>query len=197
MTSSPDEEKHQTELTIHEIQTNVDDLRHDLNRFETEISSSDDKIHYLGKSLSTLKEKEMKTILRTIQELASQMDADRKTILRLEEREALVKAALDHLTSHAESTICAFKQYKERLGELEQEIAQQNEKFEEMVKMRNYVENVAAKIRSPEDVFTYTVKAGDTLEAIAKSHQTSVEEIKTINHITKDLVVGQKIQLPK
>ena len=44
MKSSPKEEKHQLELTLHEVQTNLDDLRHDLNCFHTEMQIIDGKI---------------------------------------------------------------------------------------------------------------------------------------------------------
>ena len=41
MKSSPKEEKHQMELTLHEVQTNLDDLRHDLNCFHVFCTNDD------------------------------------------------------------------------------------------------------------------------------------------------------------
>jgi len=44
--SSPNDEKHQLELTLHELQTNFDDVRHDLNCFQTEMQILDGRIKY-------------------------------------------------------------------------------------------------------------------------------------------------------
>ncbi|MFA9560550.1 LysM peptidoglycan-binding domain-containing protein, partial [Evansella sp. AB-rgal1] len=44
---------------------------------------------------------------------------------------------------------------------------------------------------------TYTVKAGDTLSHIASANNTTVNELKRINHLTSDMIrVGQTLILP-
>ena len=53
--SSPKEEKHQLELTLHEVQTNLDDLRHDINCFQTELQIVDGKIKHQEKISSMIK----------------------------------------------------------------------------------------------------------------------------------------------
>ncbi|MCM3570700.1 LysM peptidoglycan-binding domain-containing protein [Neobacillus mesonae] len=43
----------------------------------------------------------------------------------------------------------------------------------------------------------YTVKSGDSLSVIAKVYRTTVEDIKTVNHLTSDLIkVGQVLKIP-
>jgi LysM repeat protein len=43
----------------------------------------------------------------------------------------------------------------------------------------------------------YTVKKGDTLSAIARSHDVSVASIRTLNRLSSDqIVVGQKLRIP-
>lgn len=45
---------------------------------------------------------------------------------------------------------------------------------------------------------THTVKSGDTLGGIAKSHQTTVKELQRLNNLsTTQIKVGQKLKLPQ
>ena len=51
---------------------------------------------------------------------------------------------------------------------------------------------------NPNNMFMYTVKAGDTLYGIAKKYNTSVEALKDINYFTSNaLVIGQVIRIPE
>lgn len=57
-------------------------------------------------------------------------------------------------------------------------------------------ENTQSANKNNPQAQTYTVKAGDTLWSIAKQHSTSVNQIKTINHLISDTIyVGQKLSL--
>lgn len=50
---------------------------------------------------------------------------------------------------------------------------------------------------APVQTISYTVKAGDTLSAIAKSYSTTVTAIKTSNGLTSDIIrVGQVLKIP-
>lgn len=51
---------------------------------------------------------------------------------------------------------------------------------------------------NPNNLFMYTVKAGDTLYGIAKKYNTTVSAIRNLNYFTSDnLSVGQVIRIPE
>ena len=51
---------------------------------------------------------------------------------------------------------------------------------------------------NPDNMFMYTVKAGDSLYSIAKLYGTSVDEIKKLNYLTSNnLIVGQVLRIPE
>jgi len=52
LTSSPYDGKYQLELTLHEVQTNLDDLRHDLNSFRTELQIVEGRLNHQEGSLA-------------------------------------------------------------------------------------------------------------------------------------------------
>ena len=82
--SSPNDEKHQLELTLHELQTNLDDVRHDLNCFQTEMQILDGRIKYYENALSNLKQQDLEKQQSKIDLLSQQVAAFEKKIAVLE-----------------------------------------------------------------------------------------------------------------
>ena len=74
MKSSPKEEKHQLELTLHEVQTNLDDLRHDLNCFHTEMQIVDGKIKHQEDATQNLKQQHLEKLQFKIESLSKQLN---------------------------------------------------------------------------------------------------------------------------
>lgn len=193
--SSPNDEKHQLELTLHEVQTNLDDVRHDINCFQTEIQILDGRIKYYENTLVQLKQHDLEKQQERIDQLASQIQALEKKWCSLEKTQGRDSEELGSLSSHANETTAALQQFKDRIGELEQEIHSQNRKFDEIGKLKGHIEMLAKGLNG--DFKLYRVKPGDSLEKIARSHKTSVDKIKKFNHFEQDLiVVGQELKIP-
>src|SRR3989338_4300389 len=71
--SSPNDEKHQLELTLHEIRTYLDDLRHDINCFQTELQILDGRIKYSENTLASLKQHDLEKQHTKIDQLTTQL----------------------------------------------------------------------------------------------------------------------------
>jgi len=197
--SSPKEEKHQMELTLHELQTNLDDLRHDVHCFQTDMQILDGKINHHENSLSGLKQGYLEKQEERTNELYKLFTEFDKKLALLQSSFHNEGKDIKQLTSHANETSSALAQYKDRINELEKQILSQNSKFEEIVKLKGTLETLAKAIQndaSRQQVKIYKVKAGDSLEKIARAHQISVEYLKRINNLEQDLiVVGQDLKV--
>lgn len=196
--SSPKEEKHQLELTLHEVRTNLDDLRHDLNCFQTELQIIDGKlkqqegvIDHLKQLKGSKQDAKLELMLKELNLLEGRLSSFEKKI------DASL-ADLQKLSNHANETSSALSQHKERLNELEKDFIVQNRKLEDIVKIKESLENIATNLKSDLPSKNYKVKAGDSLEKIAKANKTSAEEIKKLNNLDNDLIViGQELKIPK
>lgn len=194
--SSPNDEKHQLELTLHEVQTNLDDLRHDINCFQTELQILDGRIKYYENTLASLKQNDLEKHQAKIEQITLQIQTLERKWTSLEKIQQGDTKELQELSSHANETTAALSQFKDRIIELEQEIFSQNRRFDELAKLKGNIENLAKGLRG-ESFKLYKVKSGDSLEKIARQHKTSVEQIKKINSLPQDLiVVGQELKIP-
>lgn len=194
--SSPNDEKHQLELTLHEVQTNLDDLRHDINCFQTELQILDGRIKYYENTLASLKQNDLEKHQARIEQISQQIQTLEKKWTSLDRTQQGDTKDLRDLSSQANETIAALSQFKDRIGELEQEIFSQNRRFDELAKLKGNIENLAKGLRG-ESFKIYKVRAGDSLEKIARAHKTGVDQIKKLNGLDQDLiVVGQELKIP-
>ena len=193
--SSPNDEKHQLELTLHEVQTNLDDLRHDINCFQTELQILDGRIKYYENTLSSLKHHDLEKQQAKIDQLIAQLQVLEKKWLSLENGQKEDLEQIQTLSAHANETTAALSQFRNRIGELEKDIFSQNRKFDEVAKLKGHIETLAESFQNNYKI--YKVKAGDSLEKIARINQTSVEKIKELNELNQDLIViGQELKVP-
>lgn len=198
--SSAREEKHQVELTLHEVQTNLDDLRHDVHCFQTEMQILDGKLKHHENALSGLKQGYLEKQEARMDELYQLLHECQKKLSFFETAHQNGFKDIKQLSTHANDTSLALIQYKERISELEKQLLLQNRKFEEIVKLHSTLEGLIASLQKEEFVpqlKVYKVKAGDSLEKIAKTQKITVDYLKKLNSLEQDkIVVGQELKIP-
>ena len=197
--SSPKDEKHQMELTLHEVQTNVDDLRHDLNCFKTDLQIIEGKIQNQEKQMEVVKQQQISQTLARLDVLTEKFKNLDTKLIKVEKHQEETFADLNKLSMHSKEVISSLTQYKDKILELEKNLIAYSKRFEEVKKLKQTLEAIAATLKINVDGFVfYRVKAGDSLEKIAKLHKTTVENLKKINNLEQDLiVVGQELKIPK
>lgn len=189
--TSPHDEKYQWELTLHEVQTNLDDLRHDTNCFETEIQILDGRIKAFENALAALKQQDIEKQQARIDQIAHQLQSLDKKWTAFEKKQDTTKDTVENLTTHASETGMALAQFKNRMVELESEILSQNRRLETVAKLKSNGDNVVKNSK------VYKVRPGDTLDKIARNYKTDVATLKQINKLQQDLiVVDQELNVP-
>jgi LysM repeat protein len=193
--TSPHDEKHQWELKLHEVQTNLEDLRHDTNCFQTELQILDGRIKYYENALAALKQQDIEKQQTKINQIINDLHILEKKWTSFEKMQTEKTEEINELTLHANGTSSALSQFKQRIEELEQDLLAQNRQLCELAKIKDTINTLAKSTKSPYKI--YKVRPGDSLEKIAQMHQVKVEQIKKLNHLEKDLiVVGQELKIP-
>jgi chromosome segregation ATPase len=187
--SSAHDEKHQLELTLHEVQTNLDDLRHDINCFQAELQILDGRMKHNEKALATIKSDDLEKQQAKIDQLNTLVQSFEKRWSSYDKSKERSALELNQLSCHANETTAALEQCKSRIEELEKELISNGRRFDELRKIEAIAKEDRYKI--------YKVRPGDSLQKIAKAHKTAVEKIKKINGLEQDLiVVDQELKIP-
>jgi LysM repeat protein len=197
--SSPEDEKHKEELSLHEVQTNIDDMRHDLNSFQTEFQIIDSKIDSHEKLLKKVKNELVRKNLAEIDVLAARIKNIERDFMGLEKMQKSIIADIKKISTHSSKTNSFLGQYKKKIKELEKVVVSQNKRFEEIKELKKTLKAIASAIKSgKKGFFSYKVKAKDTLGDIARSHGVTVSELKRVNNLKEDTIfIGQELKIPK
>lgn len=195
--SSPREEKHQLELTLLEMQTNLDDLRHEISCCKTDLQILDSRLKNQETLIAALKQQGGEKNQTKLDSLSQQLSALEKRIAFSETKSQGQGEDLKRMSIHANETTSALAQFKDRLCEFEQELLSQQRHFEEVAKLKGHFEGLAKHLRGSPLEKLYKVRAGDSLEKIARLHKTTVERLKQANGLTDDrIAVGKELRIP-
>ena len=196
--SSPREERHKLELSLHKLRTELEDIKHDLNSSNIEMHILESKLIDQQDNVVSMKQHMTESQGSKIEDLEQIITSIHKRLSQIEKKQEEVVADLRELGTHANETTAALSQYKEKISDVEKSIHGQNSKFEEISKLKKNLDLLASDKKSSVDRFDkYTVKEGDSLKKISRIHNISVEDLKKMNHLQEDLImVGQEILVP-
>lgn len=195
--SSPKDERQKTEISLHKIRTEVEDLKHDLNTSDIELHILEGKVIDQEETIALLKEQLLTSQNGKLTDLEQTALNLQKKLTSLEKKQEEILADIRQLGSHANDTTTALSQYKDKICEMERSILSQNKKFDEIGKIKKALETLSLDL-SKQEMIQYTIKEGDSLQKIAKQFTVSVEDLKKINHLKDDLIFsGQAILIPK
>lgn len=196
--STSEDERHQAELTLHEVQTNVDDFNHDLNCYKTEFQILESKLENQATAFEKLKEKTQREYQAKIENLLVRLKEVENRNAKSEGQLKETLLAMKDLTRHADETTLALNQYRSRINDMEKTLIAQNIQLEEIKKMKGTLEEMAALLKSEDGTTAlHRVRSGESLEKIAKKYNVSINSLKKINRLDEDLImIGQELKIP-
>lgn len=159
----------QSDIALEELRVEVADLKHALHAAEVEISLLEERLETPSKTTENLSTLQHK-------------------IAVIERNQDKLSGEIRTLSTHANQMTSSLSHYRDQIQNL-------TSRFEDLEKIKNTLSSISKSIGRSQT--SYKVKAGDSLEKIARHHNTSVEAIKKANHLQTDrIVVGQELLVP-
>jgi LysM repeat protein len=204
------DDEHATVLK--EMRDTLDDVRHEVNNHESEIRVYDEKLKSLESIIDGVRDQLMESSQAYKEQLKGNSVSLESKITAIETSIKGLVADLRQFKTHANDSSIALAQYKQKISELEKIVEHQNQNIDHLhtalrtltealvvkdsPQSTNKTTNVAAAESTPPG--TYRVKTGDSLEKIARNHQTTVAAIKELNGLTHDRIgVNQLLRIPE
>ena len=188
-------EKQQIEISMHNLRTDIEELKHDLNTQQMQLGIFEGKLVHIDDIIDSLKIESNEKQKSALEELQYHLSSIEKKLEHFETKQKEILTDLSQLESHANHTTKALGQYKEKVKEFEQTLALHTDIIKEFGQIKQHLPSQDTQKAS---LSRYKVKAGDSLQRIAKNHNTTIEELKRVNHLRDDLIiVGQELIIPK
>lgn len=215
MNSGSDREK------ITDLHSDLDYVRHEQDNYQVETKMLQGKIEAQQSAISVLQEQLLDFQQKNKKLVSGNIATFEDRLAGYEKTQASLVDDLRQLKTATNDLSVSILQYKRKVKEFEETIEKQNKNihnleiaFESILAALdkkkssptiaqnspsniNQISNTAVVATASSAARTYKVKSGDTLERIAKLHNTSVKVLKERNKLKDDLiVVGQELQIP-
>lgn len=190
-------------VAIREMQHTLQNIRHTVGNHEAEIRVFEEKLKNLDSIIDSLRD-QLSDAERTQKEQLKGNSANLETkIATLDTASKGLVADIHQFKKYANESTTVLTEYKQKIAALEKVIEQQNQNIEHLqAAMRSLMDVLQGKdgaiaISDTVGGRTYRIKAGDSLEKIARIHQTTVQVLKELNHLTNDrIIVGKELKIP-
>lgn len=173
-----------------EMRIEIDDLKHALHTMQVDFNLLDERF----KKQDSLKNQSASRESKDVNSLSLQISSLEKKIAHLEKTWEKAATDLRNLSLNVNQALS-------KIGALETELAQCDKRLDEVSKLKGTLTSISKAIgqqptSAPTTTKSYIVKAGDTLEKIARKNGISVEALQKCNNLRDDKIrVGQELRL--
>ena len=194
-TGSVSQQAQQTETLLHALRTEIEEVKSDLGSHQMELNILEGKLVAQEDSLIQLREESLQKAfvkLEKLQVVATQMERRASQLEKLQEETLAEVKQMVQLAQDVQKTSLI---YKERFGQLDDKLEGQQLLLTDLMRLKKELLLQLASVDQPMQY--YKVKAGDTLEKIARQTHTSVEFLKKTNRLSGDqILVGDSLLVP-
>lgn len=198
--SSSKGEKQQVEISLHKVRTDLEEAKHDINTQQMQLGILEGKLLRFDDLIHSIKVDSSEKQKSTLESLSYHLTQLEKKLEKFEEKQKEILTDLAQLEAHANHTTKALAQYKEKMKELENNLSAHSEILTQVSQLKKHFKAAAALSEESKECGTtevVTVKSGDSLQRIARQHNSSVEELRRLNNLKDDLImVGQELVVP-
>jgi len=173
---------------IDELRIELDDLKHALNTTQVELGLLDER---LNKQNSALKGQ------------SSGSSSLNSQIATLEKKVSCLEKTLEKAANDLRALNTSLNQTLSKVQNIETDLSSHDKRLDEVAKLKGTLTSISKAIgqQTPSSIGvsskTYCVKAGDSLEKIARNNKCSVDAIRKINNLSNDRInIGQELKLP-
>ena len=200
-------------VVMKEMRDSLDNMRHEVRNHEVEIHIIDEKLKNFDAIVESVRDQFTDFSQMQKEQLKGSSANLEAKIQSLEATSQSLLGDLRQFKVYSNETTAALAQYKQKIGELERIIEQQNQNLGHlqaaMQSLMDALQGKPAENTKPVAMnsissskgssgTTYKVKAGDSLEKIARAHQVSIQSLKEANGLTTDrIIVGKNLVIPE
>jgi LysM repeat protein len=177
---------------LEELRAEVADLKHALHSYQVDLEIVEERLKSQESSLAAIKGSKQPRW----EQMSLQLAALEQKLAHVEKLQENAFCDLRELAAHAASTTHSLTQYRDKIAECEQALDGHARRLEDVSRLKSTLTSLSHAIQQQPSQRLYTVKAGDSLEKIARAHHTTVGVLKQINHLQHDRIVpGQELKL--
>lgn len=187
-----------TNPEVDELRVELDDLKHALKTTQVELNLLDERLKKQDNALTSVKGQTQGRDASSLSLLSAQVSSLEKKVSGLEK-------TLDKASNDLRTLSASVSQSLTKIQNLELDLSSHDKRLEEVSKLKGTLTSISKAISQRPSVDmpssgstkAYRVKAGDSLEKIARINRVSVDSIRKINNLSTDkIVVGQELRLP-
>lgn len=170
------QDKHDNSLALREIREELADIKHELNNTQVELQ---------------ILEEQYKTQEKDSKKTNSSSTQQDPRISALEKK-------LTQLSNHGNQTSQYLNDCHAKIAELEKSLEHQNALLTEIVQLKSNLSSLTTSLQKDKlDTSLYKVKAGDSLEKIARIYKVSITSLKEENNLSNNkIMIGQELKIP-
>jgi LysM repeat protein len=177
---------------VDELRIELDDLKFALNTTQVELGLLNDRLKKQDNAFSSIKGQNQ-----------SQEAASLSLLSSLEKKVLQLEKTLDKAANDLRTLSQSVGQTLTKIQSLETHVSQHDQRLEEVTKLKGTLTSISKAIGQrpvPEAgapaTKNYHVKAGDSLEKIARANHITVDVLRKINNLSNDkILVGQELRL--
>ena len=182
-----------TNPEMDELRIELDDLKHALNTTQVELGLLDERLQKQNNVITGVKGQT--SSMSSLSSVSSQ-------VAILERKVSGFEKTLEKIANDLRTLNTSLHQTLSKVQNIEADISSHDKRLDEVTKLKSTLTSISKAIgqqsvSATTSIKTYCVKAGDSLEKIARNHKSSVDAIRKINNLSNDRIhIGQELRLP-